>query len=136
HLCVGWAAILARAFPRVPLLRAAAREVTRLVEWAADDSASVHHGRRTVARALAAMATSGRVTASPQAALPAAEANVAERVRRLVLPRSSAGAASARIVLALAVPVGAVGIAVAVLVPAVAVDPTPLCAGLGIPPPV
>ncbi|MEV0701033.1 M56 family metallopeptidase [Saccharopolyspora sp. NPDC050389] len=46
HLVLGWAAILARAFPFVPLLKAVSQEIARLVEWIADDRAGRRHGNR------------------------------------------------------------------------------------------
>lgn len=129
HLCVGWAAVLARAFPFVPLLRAAPREVDRLVEWVADDRAGRQHGNRTVARALAAMATSAREPVRmPQPVLTAAGSDVPERVKRLLRPRPRVKSANWRITVALAVPLLALVAAAAVLVPSATADPTPLCA--------
>ncbi|MER7014287.1 M56 family metallopeptidase [Saccharopolyspora sp. NPDC000359] len=131
HLVLGWVAVLARAFPFVPLLKAASQEVARLVEWAADDRAGRRHGNRAVARALAVMATSGRRSATPvpKMALAAAGSGVPERVKRLLQPRAAVRAARWRIVAALSLPAIALVAAAAVLVPCATVDPTPICSG-------
>lgn len=129
HLMMALAAVLAQAYPYVPLLAAAPRAVERLVEWDADDRAGHQHGNRIVARALAVMATgpreSGRV---PDGALNAAGFGVVQRVERLLhCPRTTAGAARWRITAAMALPALALVAAAAVLIPAVTADPTPLC---------
>ncbi|MER5390995.1 M56 family metallopeptidase [Saccharopolyspora sp. NPDC002686] len=131
HFVLGWTAILARAFPFVPLLKAASQETARLVEWIADDQAGRRHGNRAVARALAVMATSNRnsTTRVPKAALAAVGSGVPERVRRLVQPRAAARSASWRIAAALALPVIALVAAAAVLLPCATADPTPICSG-------
>ncbi|MDA3642543.1 M56 family metallopeptidase [Saccharopolyspora indica] len=128
HLMAGWAAILAHAFPFVPLLKAASQEIARLVEWIADDRAGRRHGNRAVARALAVMATSTAAPV-PKVALAAAGSGVPERVRRLVQPRVAVQSACWRIVAALALPVVALVAAAAVLVPCATADPTPICSG-------
>ncbi|MER7077759.1 Peptidase family M48 [Saccharopolyspora kobensis] len=128
HLMSGWAAILAHAFPFVPLLKAASQEIARLVEWIADDRAGRRHGNRAVARALAVMATSPAAPV-PKVALAAAGSGVPERVRRLLQPRAAVHSACWRIVAALALPVVALVAAAAVLVPCATADPTPICSG-------
>ncbi|OHV65596.1 peptidase M48 [Pseudofrankia sp. BMG5.36] len=75
-------AVLARAFPRLPLFTAADDEVRRLVEMAADDSAARRTTPRTVARALLDL-VAGQV---PAPALGMAGVGAAERVRRLLAP--------------------------------------------------
>ncbi|WP_433871482.1 M56 family metallopeptidase [Saccharopolyspora sp. CA-218241] len=133
HLCAGWVAVLAQSFPFVPVLRAAVPEVARLVEWIADDRAGRDHGSRTVARALAAMATAAHPRApAPRAALAAAGSDVPERVERLLRPRPPARSAHWRITVALALPLLALTAATALVVPSATADPTPLCAGPGV----
>ncbi|MEV5540258.1 M56 family metallopeptidase [Saccharopolyspora shandongensis] len=131
HLVVGWAAILARAFPFVPLLKAASQEIARLAEWIADDQAGRRHGNRAVARALTVMATSNRKSTIrvPKTALAAVGSGVPERVRRLVQPRAAVRSACWRIVAALTLPLLALVVAAAVLVPCATADPTPICTG-------
>ncbi|MEV0840327.1 M56 family metallopeptidase [Actinocatenispora sera] len=73
--------LLARAFPFVPLFRAAQRELPRLVEMAADDVAASAHGRFAVASALVTLA--GDDTARP-ASLAAATVAVRDRFDRLL----------------------------------------------------
>ncbi|TDD34352.1 M56 family metallopeptidase [Saccharopolyspora elongata] len=132
HLVLGWAAILARAFPFVPLLKAVSQEIARLVEWIADDRAGRRHGNRAVARALTVMATSNRKSATPvpKTALAAVGSGVPERVRRLVQPRAAVRSACWRIVAALTLPLLALVAAAAVLVPCATADPTPICTGI------
>lgn len=130
HACVGWTEILAQAFPLVPLLRTAPAETARLVEWIADDAAGSRHGKRTVAQALAVMATKPRKpTRVPEAVLTAAGSDVPQRVKRLLCPRSSARRAHWRITAALTLPLLALVAAATVLVPPATADPTPLCTG-------
>lgn len=130
HLILGWATAAARAFPFAPLLSSAPAEVARLLEWIADDHACRQHEQRTVARALALMATGTRSPdRQPAGALRATGMGVLERVTRLLRQRRTTPPARWRIAAALAVPVLALAIATTVLVPAVTIDPTPLCAG-------
>ena len=82
HLVVAAAAAFARAFPRVPLLRAAAEAVPPLVEMAADDTAGRQHDRARIATAIAALAGS----APPASALGAAATGTLSRVQRLLRP--------------------------------------------------
>ncbi|USY19613.1 M48 family metalloprotease [Nocardiopsis exhalans] len=84
HLLVTWTRLLDTAFPGVPLLRAAAREVPELVEWAADDRAAREAGPHALAHALGIMAASG--ARGPDPALSAAGACPVRRVRRQVQP--------------------------------------------------
>lgn len=84
HLLVTWARLLDTAFPRVPLLRAAADEVPELVEWAADDRAAQETGPHALAHALGIMAASG--VRGPDPALSASGACPVRRVRRQVQP--------------------------------------------------
>ncbi|MHA6799460.1 M56 family metallopeptidase [Bounagaea algeriensis] len=128
HLCTAWASVLARAFPFVPLLRATPGEIARLVEWLADDHAGNRHGRHTVARALATMATPAPEPAGVhKTALPATGSDVLDRVRRLVSPSARSGPAHRRIVAAMTLPAIALTAAAAAVLPAATADPTPLC---------
>ena len=120
-LVLSWVTVLARAFPFVPLLRAAPAEVARLVEWRADDCAGRRHGRRTVARALTTMAT-GASAAAPRGALAATGPEVVERVRRLLHSRPSGRRACGPFLAAVALPVLALTTAGAALVPAATGD--------------
>lgn len=93
HLLVTWTRLLDAAFPGVPLLRAAAREVPELVEWVADDRAAREAGPHALAHALGIMAAAG--TGGPEPALSVTGACPVRRVHRQVRPdRSTAGAGS------------------------------------------
>ncbi|MFJ4689004.1 M56 family metallopeptidase [Streptomyces sp. NPDC088789] len=81
HLVLGYADALARAFGRVPLFRTAADETRRLVEMAADDTATRDTGRPALAGALVELAGAG----APAASLSAG-GDVVRRVRRLLSP--------------------------------------------------
>ncbi|WP_083418088.1 M56 family metallopeptidase [Pseudofrankia sp. BMG5.36] len=75
-------AVLARAFPGLPLFTTADDEVRQLVEMAADDSAARRSTPHTVARALLDL-----VAGQPPApVLGMAGGSAAERVRRLLAP--------------------------------------------------
>ncbi len=80
HLAVSAAAALAEAFPRVPLLVAAAEKIPHLIEMAADDAAGTDRG--SVAAALVALADG----AAPIGTLAAGGASALARVRRLLRP--------------------------------------------------
>lgn len=88
HLLVGWVRLLDRAFPGVPLFRAAARDVPELVEWAADDRAVRAVGMRPLVHALGSLARTGQAgPGGPTGAartLSIAGACPVERVRRQV----------------------------------------------------
>jgi Zn-dependent protease with chaperone function len=81
-LAVNVAAAIERAFPGVPLFRAAHREIAHLIELLADDAAARRHDRATVAAALVTVAAA-RV---PSAALGAGGPSALRRVRRLLAP--------------------------------------------------
>lgn len=84
HDLVVWAARSLRdAFPFVPLFRAAADELARLVEMAADDVATRHAGREVLASALLSMVDAS----APAFALGVGGSTITCRVRRLVQPR-------------------------------------------------
>lgn len=100
HVAVAAASALARAFPGVPLLAAAAEEIPRLVEMAADDAAGARADRGLVAGALVALAGA----AAPVGALAAGGPAALARVRRLLDPAAPLprGIAVAGVVTALA----------------------------------
>ncbi|MBK0868760.1 M56 family metallopeptidase [Saccharopolyspora sp. HNM0986] len=129
HLYVAWGSILAKAFPFIPLLRSAPHELARLVEWLADDYAGRRHGRHSVARAVATMATGVPSPTSPRpdAALTATGSDVLDRVRRLIEPHTTARGARWPVSTAITAPVLVLAAATAVLIPAATADPTPLC---------
>ncbi|MEU6037774.1 M56 family metallopeptidase [Actinomadura sp. NPDC047616] len=81
-LAVTVAAAIERAFPGVPLFRAAHQEIAHLVELVADDAAARRHDRATVAAALVTLAA-GR---APAGALGASGSLALHRVRRLLAP--------------------------------------------------
>jgi Zn-dependent protease with chaperone function len=83
HKILTGVGLLARAFPFVPLFRAAQVELPRLVEMAADDVAAAAHGRLAVASALVTLA-SDEVAAPRPAALAAAAVAVRARFDRLL----------------------------------------------------
>lgn len=115
-LAVSFATVLRAAFPFVPLFRAAAVVLPRLVEMAADDAAARLTDRRTVATALLRLAEE----TTPAGAFGAGGSTVVSRVRRLVAPTEPLSGirivvAGALMPLALVAP-----LAVAVLAPAAA----------------
>ncbi|WP_017539371.1 M56 family metallopeptidase [Nocardiopsis halophila] len=93
HLLVAWARLLDAAFPGVPLLRAAAREVPVLVEWAADDRAVRAEGAAPLLHALGAMAVPAAPAGRAPQALAADGACPVQRARRLLGPSRGGGAA-------------------------------------------
>lgn len=83
---------LARAFPFVPLLAAAARELPVLLEMCADDAAARRHGRGAIAGALRSLSTHG----SPEGTLAAGGSSAATRIDRLTrTPRRRVGTRAA-----------------------------------------
>jgi Zn-dependent protease with chaperone function len=82
HLAVTFATVLAAAFPGAVLFTAAAAEVSRLVELAADDAGSRTADKVTLAQALFTLAAATR----PADALGAGGSAVAQRIRRLIEP--------------------------------------------------
>jgi Zn-dependent protease with chaperone function len=87
HLVIGWANLLATAFPRVRLLREANIHTARLIEMRADDVAARDHGRQSVAEALFALSD----TSGPAAALSAAGVVTEQRIARLLMRAPQAG---------------------------------------------
>ena len=82
HLAILVSSALTRAFPKVPLMAAAAREVPMLVEMCADDAAARQQGRTAVLGALQALAR----MRSPEGMLAASGSAVAARIERLAIP--------------------------------------------------
>ncbi|MQA80251.1 MAG: M48 family metalloprotease [Streptosporangiales bacterium] len=87
HLAVTAADALARAFPFVPLFRAAAGEVAHCVELAADDVAATRHDRQVIAAAVLSIA--GEPV--PGGALGAAGRRIARRVLRMIAQHQPLG---------------------------------------------
>jgi Zn-dependent protease with chaperone function len=82
HLVLTFAAALRRAFPAIRFFAVAARQVSDLVEAAADDAAVRREHRLTLAGALLAVATAG----IPAGALGAGGTTAAQRIQRLIDP--------------------------------------------------
>jgi Zn-dependent protease with chaperone function len=82
HWLRAGAGLLHRAFPWVPVFGHAQRQVGRLVELCADDTAVRRRGALPLARALVALTASG----PEPAALHAAGGDPAERLSRLLTP--------------------------------------------------
>jgi Zn-dependent protease with chaperone function len=80
--------VLESAFPRVALFSHARRQLVRLVEMRADDVALQSHSRLSLARALVTMAT-GNANAAPVGALAATGGDAAQRLDRLLAPRTN-----------------------------------------------
>ena len=89
HLILAASDALQHAFPRVTAFRTARRELGRLVEMLADDSAARHSDRTTVATALVRLAEHGL---TPAAVLGAGGESAPSRVRRLISPVRPLGA--------------------------------------------
>lgn len=106
-LALAYSGALHRTFPWVPLFATAHREISVLLEMAADDSATTPADRRALARAIVALGTGIR----PETALAASDTAAVARVRRLtstapdtsLRSRALAGAA---VVFVLSAPVG------------------------------
>ena len=82
HWLLHCSAALADGFPQVPVFAAFRDEMHRLVELAADDMASRRHGRLTTALALVEL-NEDRGVFGP---CPTAQAQVPQRVHRLLTP--------------------------------------------------
>ena len=82
HIVLALMVALQRAFPPAGFFGAAARQVSYLVEIAADDAAVRQAPRLTVASALLAVATAG----VPAGALGAGGSAAAQRIQRLINP--------------------------------------------------
>jgi Zn-dependent protease with chaperone function len=82
HLVLTFAAALRRAFPAIRFFAVAARQVSDLVEAAADDAAVRCEHRLTLAGALLAVAAGG----IPAGALGAGGTTAAQRIQRLIDP--------------------------------------------------
>lgn len=122
HLLVTVVDVVDRAFPGVPLFGRAPREMRRLVEMMADDSAARVAGRPAVARALVHLAGQ----AGPDGGLAAGGSTSAERAWRLIAGRPPLSRTRRRLLAVLASALLLVPIAL-VAVPALA-DPARHCA--------
>ena len=85
HWVLAGTQALARALP-LPVFKTAHREVGRLLEMLADDTAARTQPRIVVAAALATLATGGALAPAPVGALAATDTAVLARVRRLIHP--------------------------------------------------
>lgn len=90
---------LARAFPGIPVLRLASREVNRLLEMCADDAAVRRHGRAAVTGALQSLSS----TPTPRGTFAAGTIDAEERIRRLGRPARGRTRTSGGLVTAVAV---------------------------------
>jgi Zn-dependent protease with chaperone function len=116
HLLLAASRAVATVVPRVRLFAVAADAVAQLVEMRADDVAARDHSRSTLVEALLALSDIRRY---PRSALAANGVGVADRVQRLLVPRSPLRDAPIRTVLSivtaalLVAPVAIAGIATA-----------------------
>jgi Zn-dependent protease with chaperone function len=90
---------LARAFPGIPVLAGASREVGRLLEMCADDAAVRRHGRVAVAGALRSLASSP----TPRETFSAGSTSAEERISRLWRPDHGRSRTSSGLLTAVAV---------------------------------
>lgn len=107
HQVIAVAGALDLAFPGVPLLRDARREIEILAEMAADDHARQSHGGDVLAAALLALATAP----TPEHALGARGHTVTTRLQRMLgmtrpLARSARFATLTSAAAAITLPVG------------------------------
>jgi Zn-dependent protease with chaperone function len=86
HWLLDAAAVLRRAFPRLPLFTDGAREMARLVEMRADDIATRTNSRLVLARALVAMATPASASDAGRGMLNASDGDAVDRLHRLLDP--------------------------------------------------
>jgi Zn-dependent protease with chaperone function len=107
HLLVAVTRALAVSFPAVPLFTAGPRQVARLAEMCADDSAARGAGRPALVAALLAMGTGLPLQAAalplPATALAATGCAVTARVQRLLSPPGWATRARCRLALGAAI---------------------------------
>lgn len=99
HLLLSAARALAVTLPRIRLFTAGSRELGRLVEMCADDTAARGHDGRTLVGALLALAGA---PVPPHGALAAAGTAVIERAERLMSPPAPAQLRSTRLCLGVA----------------------------------
>ena len=78
---------LAHAFPGIPILAHASREVGRLLEMCADDVAARRHGGTAVAGALPSLSSAP----TPREIFAAASSVAEQRISRLCRPRRAQG---------------------------------------------
>ena len=109
HLVLAFAGVLQDTFPAIGFFAVAARQVTYLVEVAADDAAVRRSPRLTVAAALLAVAAAG----APAGALGAGGSAAALRISRLIDPPP--GDSRGRRAVTAAALAAATGLAIAVL---------------------
>lgn len=102
HLLLSAAQALAVTMPRIRLFTAGSRELSRLVEMCADDTAARGHGGHALVGALLALAGG---PAPPGSALAAAGTAVADRAERLMSPPAPGQLRSTRLRLGFAMTV-------------------------------
>jgi Zn-dependent protease with chaperone function len=96
HHVLAFARALAVAIPRVALFSTGAREIARLLEMAADDTAARSHGSQTLLDALLALSLG---VLAPHGAIAAAGTDVLARAERLAEPFSVRNKWSTRLLL-------------------------------------
>jgi Zn-dependent protease with chaperone function len=96
HHVLAFARALAVAIPRITLFSTGAREIARLLEMAADDTAARSHGSQTLLDALLALSLG---VLAPQGAIAAAGTDVLARAERLAEPFSVRNKWSTRLLL-------------------------------------
>jgi Zn-dependent protease with chaperone function len=96
HHVLAFARALAVAIPRITLFSTGAREIARLLEMAADDTAARSHGSQTLLDALLALSVG---VLAPQGAIAAAGTDVLARAERLAEPFSVRNKWSTRLLL-------------------------------------
>lgn len=99
HHVLAFARGLALAIPGVTLFSTGAREIARLLEMAADDSAARRHGSQTLLDALLALSI-GALT--PQGAVGATATEVLARAERLAAPSATRNQWSTQLLLSAA----------------------------------
>lgn len=127
HRVLAAAALAERALPELPLMRQLPRQVRRLLELHADDTAARGHDPEALATALVAFAQAGRpMHATPASALAAADGDTAERIRRLILPPTTLSRRRRRTVRAAVAAFGVIPLLVALTPAAIAANQPPV----------
>jgi Zn-dependent protease with chaperone function len=129
HRALAAAALAERALPELPLMRQLPRQVRRLLELHADDTAARGHDPQTLATALVAFASAqaGRPAGvTPASALAAADGDTAERIRRLILPPTTLSRRRRRTVRAAVAAFGVIPLLVALTPAAIAANQPPV----------
>jgi Zn-dependent protease with chaperone function len=96
HYVLAFARALAVAIPGVTLFSTGAREITRLLEMAADDTAARSHGAQTLLEALLALSVGAL---APLGAVGASATDVLARAERLAAPFATGSKWTTRLLL-------------------------------------